>query len=487
MRTGSSPSQNRGLNGSHNHSLKLIQFGILSILSALLATLPYGSCFSDSPELNSNLNLQSHNVNTTQKLKLKHGSPESVNLNPEPLQLMQTNVSAYTLPANYSRYSEYDIHPIQPGGVVLIGHDSTIVSEFAFGNASLYSDANGTLLPKEEQSPARLDSIYDLASLTKVISATVALCLIEQGLLDVYKPVVHYLPEFGADDGNGTITTPNLKNQVTVLMLLTHTSGFPPDPEPGLLSSKEPRNTAVRYPLQDVPGSTYTYSDLNFINMGILMETITQTRLDHLVDSLITSKLDMRSTFYNAGNVQGSDFPFYNRMVPQEFQIQTNGPKAAPHRPQPVRGTVHDPNAFALGGISGHAGLFSTASDLAKFCQMILNNGTYNGIRVFKPETVDLMFTNFNTRFPDDAHSIGFELNAYYFSGPLATGLQVAGHTGFTGTSLVLDRSTNSFIVHLANAIHPNSNWSLNNIVRQALGYWVARSLGRNVTFPPLY
>ena len=199
-----------------------------------------------------------------------------------------------------------------------------------------------------------------------------------------------------------------------------------------------------------------------------------------------TMSLGMHSTFYNRGNIEGPAFPFYYRMAPQEFQMQTNGP-TAPKRPQPVHGSVHDPNAFSLDGVSGHAGLFSTAGDVAKLCQMILNNGTYNGQRIFRKETVDLMFTDFNTAFPGNSHSLGFEIDGYYFSGPLAYTGNSIGHTGFTGTSLVIDRPTNSFIVHLANAVHPNSNWSLNNIVREVLGYWVMQALGRNVSFPPLH
>lgn len=101
---------------------------------------------------------------------------------------------------------------------------------------------------------------------------------------------------------------------------------------------------------------------------------------------------------------------------------------------------------------------------------MILNNGTYGGKRILKPRSVDLMFTDFTTKFPGDEHSIGFELNQFYFSGPMAN-LQAGGHTGFTGTSLVLDRASDTFTVILEHSVHPNRTWSTNNIVRQALGY----------------
>lgn len=170
-------------------------------------------------------------------------------------------------------------------------------------------------------------------------------------------------------------------------------------------------------------------------------------------------------------------------MATQEFQKDVV-PGLEPERPQPVRGTVHDENAWALDGVSGHAGLFSTALDTARFCQMILNNGTYNGQRILTQEAVDLVFTNFNARFgAGNAHGVGFELNQYYTAGPMAN-LQAASHTGFTGTSLVVDRASGTLFVHLANRVHPSRNWSSNNVARETLGAWVATALGRTVQFP---
>ena len=127
--------------------------------------------------------------------------------------------------------------------------------------------------------------------------------------------------------------------------------------------------------------------------------------------------------------------------------------------------------------------LFSTVTDTARLCQMTLNNGTYGPHRILSPSAVDLIFPNFNARFPGEAHRTGFELDQYYTSGPIAS-LQTASHTGFTGTSLVIDRPTGTFWLHFANRVHPSRKWSSNNIVREALGYWVAKSLGRNVSFP---
>lgn len=359
----------------------------------------------------------------------------------------------------------------------MIAHQGTIVSSFPFGNASLYADANGTLLPSEEWIPARMDTIYDMASLTKVFMAVAVLCAIDNHKLDYQKPVAEYLPEFAA----------NGKGNVTILMLLTHTSGFPADPEPGLYdpsytTMQQRVDAIIKHKLIHAPGTTYLYSDLNFMNLRFVLERVTNTPFDQLVYSF-TRKLGMTSTFFNKGNLDASSNSFYPRMAPTEYQIEVLGP-AEPERPQPVRGTVHDENAWALDGVSGHAGLFSSVGDVAILCQMILNNGTYGGKRILKPRTVDLMFTDFNTKFPGNEHSIGFELNQFYFSGPMAN-MKAGGHTGFTGTSLVVDRASDTFMVILAHSVHPNRTWSSNNIVRQALGYWTARSLGRDVAFPP--
>jgi CubicO group peptidase (beta-lactamase class C family) len=146
---------------------------------------------------------------------------------------------------------------------------------------------------------------------------------------------------------------------------------------------------------------------------------------------------------------------------------------------------VHDENAWALGGVSGHAGVFSTAYDLAVFCQMILNNGTYGGVKVLEPWTVDLIFHNYNTAcvprsprlwccgwptaVPNDAHGLGFELNQTYWSGPMRS-LQTAGHTGFTGTTLFIDRPTNTFAIQLAHRVHPSRKWASTNISREWIG-----------------
>ncbi|OBT58154.1 hypothetical protein VE04_01120 [Pseudogymnoascus sp. 24MN13] len=176
----------------------------------------------------------------------------------------------------------------------------------------------------------------------------------------------------------------------------------------------------------------------------------------------------------------------YRQLAPQEFQIEVLGDDE-PQRPQPVRGSVHDENAWSLNGVSGHAGVFSTVRDTAAFCQMILNNGTYGGRRILSHRSFDNIFTNFNARFNNinDNHGIGFELDQYYTAGPLKS-LLTASHTGFAGTSIDIDRAHNTFYLHFSNRVHQSRKWSSNNIVREALGYWVGKSLRLDVKFPQL-
>lgn len=409
---------------------------------------------------------------------LRYGSPESVGMLSAPLEEMVGNMTAYTIPADYLSFSYNQIHPIEPGSVTLVGHESTIVSSFAVGKRNLYANVNGAFLPSDLQEAATVDTIYDMASLTKLFTTIAALRQIDAKKLAINATVASYIPEFAV----------NGKENITILELMTHTSGFDADPSPSLFSSNyttyaQRINAIITQKIINPPGSTYLYSDLNFMSLMLVLERITGRPLDELIYEY-TIPLGMKSTFFNRGNIEGPAFPFYHRMATQEFQIAVLGPEE-PQRPQPVRGTVHDENAWALDGVSGHAGLFSTVGDTAIFCQMILNNGTYGGHRILSPEVVDLIFTNFNTKFPGDQHGLGFELDQYYTAGPMAS-LLTASHTGYTGTTLVIDRGSNTFFLHFANRVHPSRNWSSNNIAREAVGYWVAKSLGRDVTFPPL-
>lgn len=412
---------------------------------------------------------------------LRYGSPESVGMDSRQLKEMVGNLTGYTAWRNWTSHSYEQVVPIEPGGVTLVAHNSVIVSEFAFGKRNLYANVSGltpTYLPPHQQEDATIDTIYDMASLTKLYTSIAVLIQIDKGTINLNDTAASHLPGF---EVNG-------KENITILQLVTHTSGLAGVPSPGLANataykSYEDRIDAIVFSkLSSEPGSTYLYSSLGYMVLTLILERITGQALDDLIYDF-TSRLGMTSTFFNRNNIEGSKFPYYHRMATEEFEIAVLG-NAEPQRPQPVRGTVHDENAWALNGVAGHAGLFSTVRDTAKLCQMVLNNGTYNGIRYMKKATVDLIFTNFNTDFPGDEHGVGFELNQFYTSGSMAN-LLAASHTGFTGTSMVIDRASNTFFLHFANRVHPSRTWSSNNIVREALGYWVAKSLGKDITQVP--
>ncbi|WP_066955351.1 serine hydrolase, partial [Streptomyces lushanensis] len=248
---------------------------------------------------------------------------------------------------------------------------------------------------------------------------------------------------------------------------LTHTSGF---------RAWVPLYTAPTYegklellwneaPLNP-PGTAYLYSDLNLISLQLVLERISGRRLDTLLRDGITAPLGMRRTRYNP---------------PASWRPRIAATEDA-RRPWSgldrglVWGEVHDENAFGLGGVAGHAGVFSCAWDLAVLARTLLNGGAYGRARILRPESVELMFTDFNTAFPGDAHGLGFELYQHWYMGAMATP-STAGHTGFTGTSLVLDPTTDSFLIVLANSVHPVRSWRSGSAPRVATADRMARAV----------
>ncbi|RDB30558.1 hypothetical protein Hypma_007144 [Hypsizygus marmoreus] len=403
---------------------------------------------------------------------LHYGTPESVSLLPRPLLDLQENITGYLTPANYGSASFNKAQALYPGATVIVGHQNTIVSHFAVGNALEYADVNGTKLPEEKRVKMQRDTVFDMASLTKMFTTIAALQQLDSGGIALNATVATYLPGFAV----------NGKENITILMLLTHTSGFGADPVPGLwvgYDTYEKRKQAViEQALINTPGTKYLYSDLNFMTVQFVLEAVTSLPLDQLIHDEFTAPLGMLDTWFNRGNKPLSKAQL-ERVAATEYQIGALGP-GEPEREQPVWGTVHDENAWSLNGVAGHAGIFSTARDLATFCQMILNNGTYNGVQILQPSTVDLIFHDFNIRFPGNAHGLGFELNQFYWAGPMQSP-NTAGHTGFTGTSMVIDRPSNTFFIMLSNRVHPSRAWSNVNVVRQMVGLFVARALGRQL------
>ncbi|GAA3025559.1 CubicO group peptidase, beta-lactamase class C family [Actinokineospora globicatena] len=369
---------------------------------------------------------------------LREGSPQAAGLDPAPIAAANATI------AN---------SPLFPGAVTLLVHDGVIVDRTATGKAVRYADATNEL-PADQQVPMRVDTIFDVASVTKLFTSIAVLGLVDDGKVDINRPVATYLPEFGV---NGKAT-------ITVKQLLTHTSGL----EPFILLWRDYPDKASRikavmdHAPSAPPGSVYTYSDLNLITLGVLVERLRGEPLDVVVAKRITKPLGLTDTGYNPPTSKR------DRIAATEYQT-------APARGM-VRGEVHDENTWSLGGVAGHAGIFSTARDLAVLGQTILNGGTYRGKRILREATVREMLTNHNAAYPGNAHGLGFELDQRWYMGGLS-GPRTAGHTGFTGTSLVLDPASRSIAILLTNRVHPvRTNGSINS-AREALATGLSRAL----------
>jgi CubicO group peptidase (beta-lactamase class C family) len=301
------------------------------------------------------------------------------------------------------------------------------------------------------------DTVFDLASVSKLFTSILAVQQIERGRLGLEAKVASYLPDFGRAG----------KQDITIRQLLTHTSG---------LRAWIPLHSAPTYEekLQLIwneqpvgaPGTAYLYSDLNLISLQLVLERITDRSLDTLLREEVTAPLGLRRTRYNP---------------PASWRPKIAATEDA-RKPWSgldrglVWGEVHDENAFSLGGVAGHAGVFSDAWDLAVLGRTLLNGGVYGQARILTPESVELMFTDFNTAFPGDEHGLGFELHQHWYMGAMATP-RTAGHTGFTGTSLVLDPTTDSFLVVLGNSVHPVRSWRSGSAPRVAAANNMARAV----------
>lgn len=331
--------------------------------------------------------------------------------------------------------------------MLLAGRGPVIALEEAAGWAVRYAayDAEtdrGVELPPEARVPMTVHTPFDLASLTKLFTAVAAMQQLERGTLGIDARVAAYLPDF----------RPAAERGITVRKLLTHTSGLRPELPLYDCPSDAARLDLLRAEAPvGVPG-TYRYSDLNLLLLQHVLERVTGHPLDVLVHDGITRPLGMTSTGFG---------PSPDAAATEDQRR----PWAKADRGM-LRGVVHDENAWALGGVAGHAGLFSTARDLAVFCRTLLSGGSYGVARILGPDLVDLMLT---------PPGLGFAVDAPWFMGALA-GRGAAGHTGFTGTSLVLDPATDTFLVLLANTVHPRRR-DPDHRVRVAMGDRLARAV----------
>jgi uncharacterized protein YbbC (DUF1343 family)/CubicO group peptidase (beta-lactamase class C family) len=306
-----------------------------------------------------------------------------------------------------------------PGAVLVVGHNGHVVYRKAYGNRALE--------PRRE--PMTLDTIFDLASLTKVIATTTAVMqLVEQGKVRLNDPVAKYLPEFAQ----------NGKDDVTIRQLLTHYSGLAPDLD--LKAPWEAKDTAYRMAFaetpEDPPGSRFFYSDINFIVLGALVERVSGESQDEYCERHIFLPLKMTHT----------------RFLPPAAWRAKIAPTQYDENEHMLRGVVHDPTARRMGGVAGHAGLFSTADDLAKFAQALLNGG--GGI--LSPLLVEKMTQPEQPPSAPVLRGFGWDIDSPFSSnrGDLLP-IGSYGHTGFTGTSMWIDPTTQTYIILLTNAVHP--------------------------------
>ncbi|MGA3019031.1 MAG: exo-beta-N-acetylmuramidase NamZ domain-containing protein [Bryobacteraceae bacterium] len=335
-----------------------------------------------------------------------------------------------------------------PGAVLIVGHDGKVVYRKAYGQRAL--------VPKAEAMTA--DTIFDVASLTKVIATTSSLMkLFEQGRFRLNDKVTDYIPEFQGG-----------KSDITLRNLFTHFSGLPPDVP--LKPEWTGNETGLRLAYSDKPtgppGVRHVYSDINFILLGELVHRLTGQTLAEYSRQNIFLPIGMKETMFQPPAA------WIPRIAPTERPDKNS---------DPLRGVVHDPTARNMGGIAGHAGLFSTADDLARFAQMMLNGGELDGVRLFNPLTVE-KFTEPQTP-PDQAilRGLGWDIDSPYSTNrgelfPIGS----YGHTGFTGTSIWIDPSTQSYVILLANSVHPDARPTLGPL-RAKVATIAAASVGITV------
>lgn len=337
-------------------------------------------------------------------------------------------------------------HPSYPGAVVMIMRHGVEVVHEAFGFRSF----------DESAQPMTCDTIFDVASMSKpMATATAVLRLVEMGEVNLDDPIGRYVPGLGAALAGANIT---------VTRLLTHTSGLPPSIP--VYRGAENRDDCVRAARSVLPeyaaGSKVEYSCMGFILLALLVEAVTGESLNVFARREIFDKLEMRETGYYTVE----RFAERARVAPTERRtwfekgeelwawLNKTGQFLDLHTERQVAwGAVHDENALALGGVSGNAGVFSTAADVAKFGQMYLGNGSYRGVRVLSPSTVELATRNFTAGMGDN-RGLGWQLKGPNTSfGSLISG-RAYGHTGFTGTVLWIDPERELIVVLLTNRVH---------------------------------
>ena len=319
---------------------------------------------------------------------------------------------------------------VYPGAVVVVGTRDTILFARGFGHFT-WAATSAAADPST--------SLYDLASLTKVVGTTPAIMLLaDRGLVNIDRPVSSYLPDFV---GSG-------KEVVTVRNLLAHNSGLRAYLRLDTLAKDAAgaRTVVMREPLRWKPGSHVEYSDLNAMLLGWIVERVSGVTLDAFVSRELLAPLGMTETLFKPSRA-----------------LRPRVPPTGLWRGHAIAGEVNDQNAVRLGGASGHAGLFSTGMDLARYAQMWLRNGvTRSGRQLFKPETI----ASYMTR-QAGTRALGWELrdSSTTDNWGRKMGARTFGHTGFTGTCLWIDPDRGLFVVILTNRVYaPRNNRSITRL-----------------------
>jgi CubicO group peptidase (beta-lactamase class C family) len=381
-----------------------------------------------------------------------------------------TPAYAETLTATLTRYlkptRENPNHPTYAGAVALVSVDGVVRVRSVVGDALRYA-AGPVELPGAKRVAMRPDSIFDLASITKVYTAILLLQQVQRGRVELSAPVAEYLPTF---TGVG-------KARITVSMLLAHTGGLPGGAAvTGLPDDAARRAAVLATPLVAgaVAGATFRYSSVGLMVLGQLVEHVTGQPLDAALHSGVTGPLGLRDTGFTPLRWL-SQADRATRLVATDARSSRGL----------LRGVVHDDVANRLGGIAGHAGIFSTADDLAVIGHLLLGGGQYQGRRILAEDTVRRMLTNVNHGLPavdpdrpgrSADHGLGVELDQPWFMGRLASA-QTFGHTGFTGTSILVHPRRRLVLVLLTNRAHPNWSWANPDPMRAAVADVLADGL----------
>ena len=320
-----------------------------------------------------------------------------------------------------------------PGAVVLIGR----------GDQTIYEKAYGTRATVPSTEPMTLDTVFDLASLTKVVATTTAvMTLVEQGRVRLNDSVASFVPGF---DRYG-------KAGITVRHLLTHVSGLRPDVD---LHPWTGYDAALALAIDEVPtaapGEQFVYSDINFFLLGDIVSRVTGESLDKYLTRVVFGPLGLRDTGFLPAKT------LLPRIAPTERCAEQDAWPCRRPDAAPLRGVVHDPTARRMGGVAGHAGLFSTAHDLQRFARMLINGGELDGVRILSPATVARMITPVTLPANAGTRGLGWDIDTSFSSNrgdlfPIGS----YGHTGFTGTSLWIDPASKSYVIFLSSRLHPD-------------------------------